>query len=38
MTKKHLNLKYKIILKLFICQVTVHILIQFKILVINNKS
>ena len=34
----HLNLRYKIELKLFIFQLTIYILIQLKILVANNKS
>ena len=35
---KRLNLRYKIALKLFICQLTIYISIQLKILVANNKS
>ena len=35
---KRFNLRYKIELKLFICQVTIYISIQLKILVANNKS
>ena len=35
---KRLNLRYKIALKLFICQLKIYISIQLKILVPNNKS